>query len=193
MANFTTAFNGLINKVENNFIWCKNKFTAIISDLNNKALNTDLSTHTGNTTVHITSDERTNWNAKQNALTAAQLTNIANVVNKADKTDIPTKVSQLANDSEYATKTEVNAIASARLRREVVAELPTVEDAIENTIYLVPNGGTDNNVKDEYLFIDGAFELLGSTEIDMSDYYSKTELDAELTDMFNSASLTELK
>lgn len=193
MANFTTAFNNLISKVENNFIYCKNKFTSIISDLGTKALNTDLTTHTGNTTVHITADERLTWNSKQDALTDSQLTNIANVVNKADKSEIPTKVSQLSNDIDYATKSEVNAIASARLRREAVDVLPAVEDAVENTIYLVPNNSSEaNNIKDEYLFINGEFELLGTTETDLSNYYTKTGIDNELTDMFNNASLTEL-
>lgn len=34
------------------------------------ALNSDLTTHTANTTIHITSAERTTWNGKQNKLTA---------------------------------------------------------------------------------------------------------------------------
>jgi len=45
-------------------------------NLNNSVYNikdatarTNLTTHTGNTTVHITAAERTAWNAKQDALT----------------------------------------------------------------------------------------------------------------------------
>jgi hypothetical protein len=40
------------------------------TQLNAKASSSDLTTHTGNTTIHITADERTKWNAKQDALTA---------------------------------------------------------------------------------------------------------------------------
>ena len=38
-----------------------------------------LSTHTGNTTIHVTATEKATWNGKQNALTAQQLANIAAV------------------------------------------------------------------------------------------------------------------
>ena len=43
--------------------------TATQTALNAKAAASDLTAHTGNTTAHITSSERTAWNAKQNALT----------------------------------------------------------------------------------------------------------------------------
>lgn len=40
------------------------------TQINSKAKQSDLTSHTGNTTVHITAAERTKWNAKQDALTA---------------------------------------------------------------------------------------------------------------------------
>lgn len=45
---------------------------------------------------------------KQGLLTTEELFNIADVPNKANKVDIPTDVSQLINDNEYQTSTEVN-------------------------------------------------------------------------------------
>ncbi len=64
MTSFASAFNSLITKIEGNFTWIKSQITSISSSLSGKASSTDLSTHTGNSTIHITSSERTAWNAK---------------------------------------------------------------------------------------------------------------------------------
>ena len=93
---------------------------------------------------------------------------------KADKSEIP-------DISNLATKEEVSAIASAGLKREVVNNLPSISAAVENTIYLVPSEKQeDNNVRDEYLFVNGAFELIGTTKIDLSNYYNKNEINTKL-------------
>lgn len=67
----------------------------------------------------------------------------------------------------------------------VVQTLPTT-DISTNTIYLVPKQevGTDN-IYDEYINTDGTsqgWELIGTTEIDLSNYYTKTETDDLLDD-----------
>ena len=63
------------------------------SDVNTAlALKADKSTvegHTGNSTIHVTATDKSNWDAK------------------ADAEDIPTKTSQLQNDSGFITATEV--------------------------------------------------------------------------------------
>ena len=51
-----------------------------------KANASDLTSHTGDSTIHISSSDRTNWNAK------------------ADAEDIPTKTSDLTNDSGFITE-----------------------------------------------------------------------------------------
>lgn len=48
-----------------------------------------LSDHANNTAIHTTATEKAVWNAKQNALSAAQLAAIAAVPNKADKSELP--------------------------------------------------------------------------------------------------------
>lgn len=82
---------------------------------------------------------------------------------------------------EYFTKSEVNskiveAIRSiTTLKIEVVDSLP--KQGTENIIYLVSNpDGKDDNVKLEYLWIDDVYELIGSTSVDLSGYWSKEEL-----------------
>lgn len=62
----------------------------------------------------------------------------------------------------------------------VVQTLPTV-DIQTNVIYLVPKTTTEvDNIYDEYINTDGTsqgWELIGTTEIDLSNYYTKTEVD----------------
>ena len=70
--------------------------------------------------------------------------------------------------SETYTKAEVDALVSVNLKFEVLAQLPT-EDISTTTIYLVPaaNPHTEN-AKDEYIYVNGAWELIGSTEFVLS-------------------------
>ena len=56
---------------------------------------------------------------------------------------------------------------------EVVDELPTVGK--EGTIYLVPSGGEAPNLRDEYVWVNGAFEIIGSTQVDLTGYVKDTD------------------
>ncbi len=57
-----------------------------------------------------------------------------------------------------------------------VSELPQQGSA--QYIYLIPNGSEGNNSYDEYIWIDKkqAYEKIGTTEIDLTDYATKTAL-----------------
>lgn len=77
------------------------------------------------------------------------------------------------------TKTETDtAIATAiaavdHLSREIVETLP--ENASENVIYMVLRGdGTGQDVYNEYMYINGAWEIIGDTSVDLTGY-AKTE------------------
>ena len=103
---------------------------------------------------------------------------------------LPTKVSDLTNDLAYLsltgalqyfylknqtyTREEINqkiaAIKTASF--EVVDALPASGE--ENIIYLVPKDGEEPDTHDEYIWVDGAWELIGSTQIDLSNYLQKT-------------------
>lgn len=80
---------------------------------------------------------------------------------------------------ETYTKTEIdNLIASLDIVRfEIVEQLPS--EGENNVIYLLPNDDTNPNVYDEYIWVydpdtdTGIFELIGNTEIDLSDYATK--------------------
>lgn len=99
----------------------------------------------------------------------------------------PTKVSDLSNDTGFVTNTvnnlvnyykksetytqaEVDALISAivTLNVLVVQTLPT-QDISTTTIYLVPKATAETqDVYDEYLYVNNAWEHIGSTEIDLS-------------------------
>ncbi len=65
----------------------------------------------------------------------------------------------------------------AEFRVEVVDELPAKGE--NGVLYLVPNSGSGHNIYDEYVWIESQekFEKIGTTEIDLSQYYTKTEAD----------------
>ena len=77
------------------------------------------------------------------------------------------------------TNNTISAVIDAGFNVEVVQTLPETGEA--NTIYFVPKeGGANPDVYDEYMYINGAWEKIGSTEVDLSNYYNKTEVDGLL-------------
>lgn len=70
----------------------------------------------------------------------------------------------------------------------VVATLPTASAETMGKIYLVPSSDAKTqNVKDEYItWLDGTvykWEKIGSTQIDLSDYYTKSQIDALIEEL----------
>ena len=76
---------------------------------------------------------------------------------------VPIKLSELTNDKAYQTKEEVQALLSqvGKMTKKIVDFLPTTGE--EDIFYLVPKSGEENNVYDEYLWINGKFEKIGDT------------------------------
>ena len=89
----------------------------------------------------------------------------------------------------YYTKAQVDALVSTipTFNIEVVQELPT-EDISDSTIYLLAKqDGSGNDYYDEYIHVDGNWELIGSTSVDLTNYYTKDEADnkfVEDTDLY---------
>ena len=83
-------------------------------------------------------------------------------------------------DNVYTKKDTDNAIAAAiaavdHLSREIVGTLP--ENANENVIYMVlREGGTGQDVYNEYMYINGAWEIIGDTSVDLTDYAKKEDI-----------------
>lgn len=123
------------------------------------------------------------------------------LIGKANADTIPTvpvNVSELNNDENYIkntvdnlvyyynkadtyTKTEVNGLISniQKLTSQIVDELPT-ENIDSSVIYLIRIGDTSAYM--QHMYISGAWAELGSTQVDLFDYYKKTEIDTKLAD-----------
>ena len=76
------------------------------------------------------------------------------------------------------------------LKREIVQdELPAVEDADLTTIYMVPSvigeGEAARTVYVEYMVINGKWETIGDSDVQLVNYYTKAETDAAIEAAFN--------
>lgn len=61
----------------------------------------------------------------------------------------------------------------------------------EKTIYFVPRNESEfDYVYNEYMYIDGGWRQVGSTEMKLEDYYTKNELKEELTNILPYATTT---
>ena len=93
-----------------------------------------------------------------------------------------TAITATATDDQYpsakAVYTLINAITSSSF--QVVTELPT-SNISTSTIYLKLNkkAATDN-IYDEYIYVNNKWEILGSTAIDLTNYYTKDQVNTEL-------------
>lgn len=79
--------------------------------------------------------------------------------------------------SETFTKQEVNNLISAitTMDIQVVQTLP-VQDISTTTIYLVPKTTAEtNDAYDEYIYVSNAWEHIGSTEVDLTNYVTNTD------------------
>lgn len=108
----------------------------------------------------------------------------------AETSDLPTKTSDLTNDSDYQTSTQVQALIDSELAGitgidfQVVTELPAT--GVKGTIYLLQNQSSATDVYDEYIWLTpegqtAHWEQIGTTAVDLSNYWSMTDLVAITT------------
>ena len=81
------------------------------------------------------------------------------------------------------------AIAGA-LHREIVESLPTT-DIDPNTIYMILSGtSATENVYNEFMYVNNAWELIGTSATDLTNYYTKGDVDGLLVLKANASDLT---
>lgn len=87
------------------------------------------------------------------------------------------------DDIKQELNSKINTLSSAGLTREIVTEMPNIEDANDYTIYMIqsPSTGLFDSYE-EYMVINGKWERIGSSMVDLEDYYSKYEIDEQLSD-----------
>lgn len=123
---------------------------------------------------------------------------------KDAKTELTTEIEKKADKAttlagygivDAYTKTETDtaiatAIANAdHLKREIVSALPSASSADANTIYMVAKvGGTGEQQYDEYMLINGVFEKIGDSAVDLTDYATKEEVATAKSEATSAAS-----
>lgn len=139
--------------------------------------------HTDN---NYTTDEKNKLSgiaegAQVNKIESIKINGVAQTItSKAVNIAVPTNNNQLTNGAGYQTSSEVQAAINNAISGitgidfQVVESLPEI--GIKGVIYLVSNSGTGSNIYDEYIWVTNRFEKIGTTEIDLSNYYNTTNL-----------------
>ena len=145
-----------------------------------------------------TQDFTTALRDKLNAIEAGAETNIIEVIKRngtnlivTDKEvdiSVPTKFSELTNDKNFKTESEIKTLINqlGKLKKEIVESLPAVGTADDNTMYLV---ASDNGFA-EWMVIEGVWEKMGDTShIDFTQYVKHSDIsivtEAQIDAMFN--------
>ena len=109
--------------------------------------------------------------------------NVHTTINNQIKSSIVDNLESLAADKSLSAnqgRILKEMIANlANLQIEIVDQLPSIGET--NIIYLVKKSGSAPDIHDEYVFVDGKWEKIGDTEIDLSNYYTRDEVDDKLT------------
>ena len=146
--------------------------------------------------------------AQVNAITTVKVNGTALTpdTNKAVDVTVPTKTSQLTNDSGFQNATQVKATVIGQgyqtqsqvqslinsavgnvtsIRYEKVTSLPAT--GATGVIYLVAHSHGTQDIYDEYIWIADTktFEKIGNTDINLSGYVKATDLAAITTDELN--------
>lgn len=107
--------------------------------------------------------------------------------------DLPTNVSELTNDigliteegalemvQELADELSAEISKIPRFEIKVVQSLPT-QNISTTTVYLVPDtDGSSPDLYTEYIYVDGKWEQLGKVKVNLSEYYTSSEVDSKL-------------
>ena len=180
----------------------KSDFSGDYTDLTNKPdIPTKLSDLSSDSTHRIVTDtEKGIWNNKSDF--SGSYNDLTN------KPTIPSTTSELTNNSGFITKTvnnltnyytktetytqtEINELISqlSNLHFEVVETLPT-HDIPTNVIFLLAKESeSETDVYDEYIYINNNWELIGTTQVDLSSYVTIDDLNRELADYVLSSAL----
>lgn len=110
----------------------------------------------------------------------------AKINGKADKGD---SLADYGITDAYTKGQADSAIAAAvaaapHLKRTIVESLPDVGSADQNTIYMVGTGaGSEDSAYEEYMLINGAFERIGSSDVDLTNYALKSDITTAINNL----------
>ena len=161
-----------------------------IAQLNTNLTNTisvlhdDYIIHKEDAVRHITAEERTKWNNSTSYLDGTIKDHAENTVihvTQADK-DLWNATLQNAKDFAQSLFNRINSFEIVKC-----TELPT-ENIRTMTVYFLQIDPEQNDLYEEYMYIDGKWEKIGNTRIDLSDYATKSMLQTEVDALNNTIS-----
>ena len=180
LANYvkkTDAFNGDYNNLTNK---------PTIPDTSNLAKKTEVTTHTDNTSIHITNSERTLWS------TVSNKADKSHTHTKSQITDMPTKLSQFSNDAGFITSADIDTSKNHIHSNKAVLDSITSDlitkwnnKAEMSDIPSLTNYATKTYVTDEIA------KVSTSGTVDLTGYAKTSDVDTKLanyvkkTDAFN--------
>jgi hypothetical protein len=145
-------------------------------------INTDFTKNKDFNALKSQVDGLVSTGGQPNVIESVKVNGVAQEVqDKAVNITVPTKVSDLNNDSQFQTQSQVaSAIAAAdHMKRKIVDSTDEITlDAPDASqyIYMVLKSSTKNGDKyDEYMVLDGALEKVGDWAVDLSGYVQKEE------------------
>lgn len=192
--------NTLINDVDSDLSY---RISSLNSSINNTIsdLNTDYIDHKTNNIIHVTQQDRNKWDSNKGytdeALrTHAEDNNLHVTKNLQDKwndhvDDLVIHVTQedkdlwnsiLQNAKNYAQElfNQVTSFSIIKCKSLPINDIKTM------TIYLLEIDPEQDDLFEEYMYIDGKWEKIGNTRIDLSDYVTKALLQSTV-DSINQA------
>ena len=133
-----------------------------------QSLNDSFKEHIEDTVVHISNEERKTWNNHKDDKTIHVTQEEKDLWNAA-----------LQSSKDYA-KELIKQLHSFDII--IVDTLPAIEDAQSNTIYFLKAAHKTNDNYEEYMAINGQWELIGNTRIDLTPYLTKESFNNTIKD-----------
>ena len=146
-----------------------------------------LENHISDTVSHVTQTEKDTWTngIKDNKNNLAN--HVSNTVIHVTKEDKDLWNATLGNAKAYA-KSLFDQLTSFEIVK--CTQLPT-ENIKTMTIYFLQIDPEQDDLYEEYMYIDGQWEKIGNTRIDLSDYVTKAMLQSEVDTLNNTINTKE--
>ena len=83
--------------------------------------------------------------------------------------------SKAASEKVVDTKIATAIGSAGHLKRAIVEQLPTVEEADDETIYMIKDPLASGDAYEEFMIIEGEWAQIGDTSVDLTNYVQKVE------------------
>jgi hypothetical protein len=182
-----------LQSLDNNIDQLNSNMTYQISLLDTKftnrinTLSDDYGLHKNDTDIHITAEEREKWNNTTQYTDSAVKEHTENLVIHVTQEDKDLWNATLDNAKSFAREL-FNRLTSFEIIK--CTQLPT-EDIKTMTIYFLQIDPEQDDLYEEYMYIDGQWEKIGNTRIDLSDYVTKAMLQSAVDTINNTINTKE--